>query len=67
MADHKPTLSKAEETAAHAHRDAKLDNTVEDTFPASDPPSPTPPAGTRKAEQIEAAEQAKAQAGKVDR
>jgi hypothetical protein len=56
MAEHKRNLTEAEEKAAHAHRDAKLDDAVEDTFPASDPPSTTPPAGTRKAEQIEAAE-----------
>jgi hypothetical protein len=40
--------------AAHAERDAKVDDAVEDTFPASDPPSTTPPPGTRKAKQIEA-------------
>ena len=48
-----------DERAAHAHRDRKVDDAVEDTFPASDPPSTTPPPGTRKAEQIEAAEKAK--------
>ena len=49
----------AKEEATHAHRDRKVDDAVEDTFPASDPPSTTPPPGTRKAEQIEAAEKAK--------
>ncbi|MBV8397440.1 MAG: hypothetical protein JOZ58_02985 [Acetobacteraceae bacterium] len=29
----------------------KVDKTVEDSFPASDPPSTTPAAGSRKAEQ----------------
>ena len=55
-------LPDAKETAAHAHRDRKVDDAVEDTFPASDPPSTTPPPGTWKAEQIEAAEKAR---GKV--
>ena len=32
----------AKEEAAHAHRDKKVDDAVEDTFPASDPPSTTP-------------------------
>jgi hypothetical protein len=64
MTEHKRTLTDAEEKAAHAQRDTKLDKVVEDTFPASDPPSTTPPAGTRKAEQIEAAERKKAQKGK---
>jgi hypothetical protein len=54
-----PKLTDAEEKAAHAQRDSKLDDVVEDTFPASDAPSITPPAGTRKAEQIEADEKAK--------
>ena len=57
-----PKQTDAEEKAAHADRDSKVDDAVEDTFPASDPPSTTPPPGTRKAEQIEAAEKAK---GKV--
>ena len=64
MTGQKRNLTDAEEKAAHAHRDAKLDKAVEDTFPASDPPSTTPPAGTRKAEQIEAAEREKARKGK---
>jgi hypothetical protein len=49
-----PKSTTAEEKAAHAHRDSKVDEASEDTFPASDPPPTTPPAGTRKAEQIEA-------------
>lgn len=32
-------------------KDKRLDQTVEDSFPASDPPSHTPATGTRKAEQ----------------
>jgi hypothetical protein len=53
-----PNPTEAEK-AAHAHRDRKVDDAVEDTFPASDPASTTPPPGTRKAEQIEAAKKAK--------
>jgi hypothetical protein len=56
MSQLKPTDA---EKAAHAHRDGKVDKAIEDTFPASDPPSTTPPPGTRKAEQMEAAEKAK--------
>jgi hypothetical protein len=52
MTEPKRNLTEAEEKAAHAHRDTKLDGAVEDTFPASDPPSTTPPAGSRKAEQL---------------
>lgn len=59
MSDPKPSPAETNEKAAHAHRDRKVDDAVEDTFPASDPPSTTPPPGTRKAEQIEAAEKAK--------
>jgi hypothetical protein len=59
MIDPKSNSSKAGEKAAHAQRDTKLDEAVEDTFPASDPVSTTPPPGTRKAEQIEAAEKVK--------
>ena len=66
MTEPKRNLTEAEEKAAHAHRDTKLDGAVEDTFPASDPPSTTPPAGSRKAEQIEAAEREKAQKGKSE-
>ncbi|MFL5281811.1 MAG: hypothetical protein ACJ8AW_12660 [Rhodopila sp.] len=55
MSEHtEQTDDKDAEKAAHAERDAKVDDAVEDTFPASDPPSTTPPPGTRKAEQIEA-------------
>jgi hypothetical protein len=32
-------------------QESKLDRTVEDSFPASDPPSHTPAIGSRKAEQ----------------
>ena len=42
MSDHTP-----------AHPDHKTDKALEDTFPASDAPSVTPPAGSRKAEQVE--------------
>jgi hypothetical protein len=35
----------------HAKRDAKNEDALKDTFPASDPPSTTPPPGTRRAEQ----------------
>jgi hypothetical protein len=66
MTEHKRNLTDAEERTAHAHRDIKLDKTMEDTFPASDPPSTTPPAGTRKAEQSEAAEQDKERNGKSE-
>ncbi len=41
----------------HQH-EAKHDDTLKETFPASDPPSTTPPPGTRKAEQVEAAHHA---------
>ncbi len=34
-------------------REEKIDQAVEETFPASDPPSNTPAPGSRKAEQIE--------------
>jgi hypothetical protein len=57
MAEHKGKQTDAEAEAAH--RDTQQDKAVEDTFPASDPPSTTPPAGTRKAEQIEVAEREK--------
>jgi hypothetical protein len=66
MTEPKRNLTEAEEKAAHAHRDAKLDDAVEDTFPASDPPSTTPPAGSRKAEQIETAKREEAQKGKSE-
>jgi hypothetical protein len=65
MTEPKRNLTE-EEKAAHTHRDTKLDGAVEDTFPASDPPSTTPPAGSRKAEQIEAAEREQAQKGKSE-
>ena len=35
------------------HPDHKTDAALEDTFPASDAPNVTPPAGSRKAEQVE--------------
>jgi hypothetical protein len=35
-------------------RDERLDETVEDSFPASDPPSHTPATGTRKADTMPA-------------
>ena len=38
----------------------QLDDTIEDTFPASDPPANTPVAGTRKAEQQRDAPKGKA-------
>jgi hypothetical protein len=37
-----PKSTTAEEKAAHAHRDNKVDDASEDTFPASDPPPTTP-------------------------
>jgi hypothetical protein len=49
MSEHtEQTDDKDAEKAAHAERDAKVDDAVEDTFPASDPPSTTPPPGTRR-------------------
>ena len=62
MADPNPNPTEINEKAAHTQRDRKVDDAVEDTFPASDPPSTTPPPGTRKAEQIEAAEKAQGKA-----
>jgi hypothetical protein len=59
MANPKSNPAEADEKAAHAHRDSKVDDAVENTFPASDPAPTTPPPGTRKAEQIEAAEKEK--------
>jgi hypothetical protein len=41
----------------HVH-DAKQDESLKETFPASDAPSITPPPGTRRAEQTEAAHHA---------
>ncbi len=38
----------------------QLDDTIEDTFPASDPPANTPVEGTRKAEQQRDAPKGKA-------
>ena len=62
MSEHtEQTDDKDTEKAAHAERDAKVDDAVEDTFPASDPPSTTPPPGTRKAEQIEAEQKSEAE------
>jgi hypothetical protein len=58
MADD-PGPNPSKEKAAHARRDSKVDDAVEDTFPASDPAPTSPPPGTRKAEQIEAAAKAK--------
>lgn len=37
-------------TSPEKAREKRLDETIEDTFPASDPPSNTPVEGTRKAE-----------------
>jgi hypothetical protein len=37
--------------APRAERDAKHEEALKDGFPASDPPSTTPPPGTRRAEQ----------------
>jgi hypothetical protein len=43
-------------------REKRLDKTIEETFPASDPPANTPVKGTRKAERAEA-ERNEAKAG----
>ncbi len=47
---------------AHGAREKRLDKTIEETFPASDPPANTPAEGTRKAERTQA-EEKEAKAG----
>ncbi len=48
----------AYDTHPTRQHEAKRDDALKETFPASDAPSITPPPGTRKAEQIEAAHHA---------
>ncbi len=38
-------------------REEKLDEMLDDTFPASDPPSTTPPSGTRKSKELAEADE----------
>ena len=54
MSEPKSKDPVAAEHQAHEHRDEKVDDQLEDTFPASDPLPTTPQAGTRKAEQVAA-------------
>jgi hypothetical protein len=49
MPETKPN-PEADAKASRAGAEEELDKEIADTFPASDPPSTTPVAGTRKAE-----------------
>ncbi len=49
-------MPEREQILAKAHqRERKLDDMIDDSFPASDPPSTTPANGTRKSREIEEA------------
>lgn len=47
MTDRKSPADKTREHAARAHTDERLDEALEESFPASDPPSQTEPGNAR--------------------